>query len=289
MKKFTKTLKTFAAAACLAQVLLFCSCRNVSPPSAPGQLEPAPSGVHICIYGDSRSGNGVHQRIVNAIMRLKPVAVFHDGDMVADGFEPREWTIFNRIAAPLRRSAAFYPAMGNHERESALYFADFKLPGNGRWYWVDINAIHFFVLDTESPIGPGSEQYQWLEKYLQRTNPADFTVAIFHHPPLSVGLHANDEKGLRKSIVPLFEKYDVDLVFAGHDHNYQRFLYNNIHYVVTGGGGAPLYGQMHASPYLKVFLKKYNFCNVTNLHNGQLQVDVFDSNLRRLDSFTVSK
>ena len=289
MKNYSQTQKTFAAAACLALALLFPSCRHVPPPSVPQQLEPEPASANICIYGDSRSGHGVHQLIVNAIMRLKPVAVFHTGDLVLNGHDPRQWAIFNRITAALRKSAAFYPALGNHERNSALYFADFKLPGNGRWYWVDIDAIHFIVLDTGSPIGPGSEQYQWLEKYLQRTKPADFTVAGFHHPPLNVGPHAYDEKGLHNSIVPLFEKYDVDLVFAGHDHDYQRFFYKNIHYVVTGGGGAPLYGQRRSNPYLKVFLKKYHFCNLTNQHNGQLRIRVFDSNLQVLDSFTVSE
>lgn len=29
-------------------------------------------------------------------------------------------------------------------------------------------------------------------------------------------------------------------VFAGHDHNYQHHLKNGVHYIVTGGGGAPL-------------------------------------------------
>jgi len=43
-------------------------------------------------------------------------------------------------------------------------------------------------------------------------------------------------------LVPLFELYDVDMVFTGHDHNYEHGEVNGIHYVVTGGGGAPLYG-----------------------------------------------
>jgi hypothetical protein len=42
--------------------------------------------------------------------------------------------------------------------------------------------------------------------------------------------------------VPLFERYGVDLVLAGHDHNYQRFKeHRGVRYVVHGGGGAPLY------------------------------------------------
>jgi hypothetical protein len=32
----------------------------------------------------------------------------------------------------------------------------------------------------------------------------------------------------------------VTAVFAGHDHNYQHHLKNGVHYIVTGGGGAPL-------------------------------------------------
>jgi 2',3'-cyclic-nucleotide 2'-phosphodiesterase (5'-nucleotidase family) len=39
----------------------------------------------------------------------------------------------------------------------------------------------------------------------------------------------------------VFEKHEVTAVFSGHDHNYQRHLKNGVTYVVTGGGGAPLY------------------------------------------------
>ena len=39
----------------------------------------------------------------------------------------------------------------------------------------------------------------------------------------------------------MFEKYRVSAAFFGHDHNYQHYLKNGIHYVITGGGGAPLY------------------------------------------------
>ena len=43
------------------------------------------------------------------------------------------------------------------------------------------------------------------------------------------------------ALVPLFEKHGVSAAFFGHDHNYQHYLRNGIHYVITGGGGAPLY------------------------------------------------
>ena len=39
----------------------------------------------------------------------------------------------------------------------------------------------------------------------------------------------------------MLEKYNVTAGFFGHYHNYQHYLNNGIHYIVSGGGGAPLY------------------------------------------------
>ena len=43
------------------------------------------------------------------------------------------------------------------------------------------------------------------------------------------------------ALIPMFEKYKLTAGFFGHDHNYQHYLQNGIHYFITGGGGAPLY------------------------------------------------
>jgi hypothetical protein len=43
------------------------------------------------------------------------------------------------------------------------------------------------------------------------------------------------------ALMPVFEKYKVTAGFFGHDHNYQHYLKNGVHYFTTGGGGAPLY------------------------------------------------
>src|SRR5437763_17206141 len=43
------------------------------------------------------------------------------------------------------------------------------------------------------------------------------------------------------ALIPLFEKQHVTAGFFGHDHNYQHYLKNGVHYFITGGGGAPLY------------------------------------------------
>ncbi len=241
----------------------------------------------IIIYGDSRTGHTIHQKIVNEIIKTEPSIVFHTGDLVEDGLIPDQWTTFNDIIFDLTKIADFYPALGNHENNSPLYFDNFDLPNNERWYYVDKDNLHFIILDSNSDCSIGSEQYLWVEDDLQNINEdIKFVIAIFHHPPFSTGSHTEDEKGLRQSIVPLFEQYGVDIVFNGHDHDYERSLYNNIYYIVTGGGGAPLRDQARTSPYSQIFRKVYHFCKLS-LINNQLIVEVYDNDSNLIDQFVI--
>jgi 3',5'-cyclic AMP phosphodiesterase CpdA len=258
------------------------------------QMPCSPSGdsfssQRIVIYGDTRTDHVSHRRVVDDIMKVRPTAVFHTGDLVENGLNPSHWTVFNRIISPLIKTVRFYPALGNHENDSRLYFDNFDLPNNERWYSVEIDGIHFIVLDSNSDTGKTSEQYQWLEHDLQSIGrKTSFVIAIFHHPPFSSGPHAEDEKSLRKSIVPLFEKYGVDMVFNGHVHAYERSLINNIHYIVTGGGGAPLHDQVRANPHSQVFIKAHHFCRVT-VRDNLLTLRVFDIDLNPIDTVTVNR
>ena len=241
----------------------------------------------IVIYGDSRTGLKTHQKMVDEIIKIKPTIVFHTGDLVENSKIPDQWATFNEIISDLIKIADFYPALGNHENNSPLYFANFILPNNERWYSVEKDNLHFIVLDSNSDCSIGSEQYLWLEDDLQNIKEnIKFVIAIFHHPPFSTGHHTEDEKGLRQTIIPLFEQYGVDIVFNGHDHDYERSLYHNIYYVVTGGGGAPLYGQARKSPYSQLFIKAYHFCKLS-LINNQLIIEVYDINSNLIDRLVI--
>lgn len=266
---------------CMGVFLLSCSSKEVQ------EVDVIPGTI--VIYGDSRTGHDAHREVVSAMVKVEPIAIFHTGDLVADGRNPFHWAIFNEIVAPLLKSADFYPAAGNHEYNSNLYFDNFDLPGNEHWYTVDINSLHFVILDSNSPLGIGSEQYQWLKNDLERvSNNGFFVIVVFHHPPYSSGPHGPDEKNLRDSIVPLFEKYGVHMVFNGHDHIYERSNKNKIFYVVTGGGGAPLYKKENYNPFSQVFIRENHFCRLQKSEN-QLIVDVFNQYLEVIDHFAVKK
>lgn len=239
----------------------------------------------IVIYGDSRTGHDRHQKIVDSILRLEPNIVFHVGDLVENGEDPKDWAIFNRITSQLRKTAEFYPALGNHEYESPLFFENFVLPGNERWYSIKRYSIHFIILDSNLDLGIESEQYKWLESELQSIDKSSkLTVVIFHHPPFSMSRHDREEA--KYQLLSLFEKYGVDIVFNGHNHNYQRFLYRNTYYIVTGGAGAPLHNRIRTSPNNQKFIKAYHFCALSII-NQQLVINVYDLNLNLIDNFSV--
>ncbi|MDD5155550.1 MAG: metallophosphoesterase [Candidatus Omnitrophica bacterium] len=240
----------------------------------------------IVIYGDSQSDAAAQRKVVRAIMQVKPAIVFRVGDIVNDGDDPGQWELFRKIAAPLLKSAEYFPALGNHDGDSRLYFENFPYIRNRRWYSLDRMGVHFIILDSNSDLSPESIQYRWLESDLQKAGRDSFKIVLLHHPLYSVGSHREDEKGLRPGLVPLFAKYGVCAVFSGHDHNYQRFLRGNVYYIVTGGGGSPLYERTRDSPHLNKFVKAYHFCLLSPQGNV-LKVSVFDDILNEIDSFNI--
>lgn len=241
----------------------------------------------VVIYGDSRTGTDIHKKILALIMKRQPEAVFNVGDIVEDGTKPEEWPVFNEITKELRANTNFYSVLGNHEKDSPLYYANFELPGNEQWYSVNFNKIHFIVLNSNKDLGANSEQYKWLENDLSNVGKdIKFKVAVFHHPPYSTGKHDEDELGLRKSVVPLFEKYKVGAVFNGHDHSYERTEVNGISYFVVGGGGAPLYPQTRKSDASKKFLSVYHYSVLERIKDG-LKVSAYDSDDKLIDELII--
>jgi len=66
-------------------------------------------------------------------------------------------------------------------------------------------------------------------------------VVVFHQPAWSCSRHGSTP-AVDARWTPVLERHRVTLVLSGHDHNHQRFTsVRGVTYIVTGGGGAPLY------------------------------------------------
>jgi predicted MPP superfamily phosphohydrolase len=257
---------------CILSLLLFCQ---------------TVFAADIVIYGDSQLDEAAQARVVQAIRQFKPAIIFRVGDIVDNGNAPEQWAVFNKIAAPLLQSAEYFPCLGNHENNSPLYFKNFGLKPNERWYSVNREGIHFIVLDSNADLQKSSEQYTWLVSELSQKMPdIKYKIVLFHHPLFGVGSYAEDEKGLKPSLPPLLKKYRVGAVFSGHEHCYERFKYRGIFFIVTGGGGSYLLDQLRTSSYLQKFEKKYHFC-LLSPQKKFLKVRVYDVDLNLIDEFNI--
>jgi 3',5'-cyclic AMP phosphodiesterase CpdA len=205
--------------------------------TAPAPDSTAP--VRFLAFGDS-GGGGSDQRTLAEQMYTVPYdLIIHTGDLAYDSGTIGEFedTVFS-IYAPLFQHIPFFPSAGNHEyltQSGAPFRAVFSLPGttNEKWYSYDWGPIHFVALDTESDY---ATQTSWLDQDLTTTT-RPWKIVYFHKPPYSSGGHGSDTS-LRDLLAPVVEKHGVQLVLAGHDHDYERMIpQNGVAYIVTGGGG----------------------------------------------------
>lgn len=237
----------------------------------------------IIVYGDTRSQPEIHKKIISQIIKFPAKAAFHTGDLNSYGLRQSEYDAFFESMKPITDHSKLYPVKGNHERNGELYLANFPKLRGQTYYSVTEDSMVFIILDTNMKIGPGSTQYKWLQATLEQ-NKQNPMIVLMHHPIFSSGTHG-DELGLSFFLPALFANYPVMATFCGHDHTYERSEYKNQFYIVTGGGGAPLYSKDSRNDYSKKFLKVYNFC-VLEYTNAVLKVNVYDIDGIQIDEFS---
>jgi hypothetical protein len=220
------------------------------------------SSLTFMVLGDTRTGHAAHQSVVDKMLELGPPPFYlHTGDLVDHGSDMLQWDKFLEIEHDLMRVSTLYPAMGNHELDHQNYFDVLHPPGP--WYSFDSGDAHFVCLQVDGygDYTPGQPQYEWLVSDLAGTS-KPWKFVFFHIPPYSSGGHGSD-LNVRQTLCPLFEQYGVTIVFNGHDHDYERSVANGVTYIVTGGGGAPLYPKVNDNPAGVYFASVHHFVRIT--------------------------
>jgi len=226
--------------------------RASSAPATFKTLPAAPAPLRFAVYGDMRyPGHAAHRTIVDALVREAPALILNTGDLTDVGSEESNWQKYFEITAPMGAIAPVVPALGNHDADrrgagAALSWALFGLPAKGPpgWTSLDLAGVHFVILSTNEMRNPA--QVVWLRDDLARArrHHARAIFAFCHEGPWAHGLHGGAPE-MARDYAPLLAAAHVDVLFSGHDHIYERGVgttpEGNLTYVVTGGGGAPLY------------------------------------------------
>ena len=244
--------------------------------TAPPDDSPAP--VTFLVYGDDRSDPSAHATVVRAVRAMPSDFLVNTGDVVEDGGSASDWQAFFDVEGPVLRERALFLAIGNHElyddnagANFARYFGYPDPAGTPKPYgtvrWGD---VRLFFLNGMHDWSSGEER-QWLERELGKADaePAlRWRIAVVHHGPWSSGPHGANGKLLDAHVPQLLLQHGVDLLLAGHDHIYERGDGDGLKYVISGGGGAPLYRVAQVVPTTRKAESSYHFVEVRASTDG---------------------
>jgi acid phosphatase type 7 len=263
------------------------------------------------IIGDTQRNPEITRKCAEGIYSHRPNMVIHCGDVVDDGYAKNQWIkdLFEPMAK-LNGRVPLFPTIGNHEKNSHWYYDYFHLPEPEYYYTFTYGNAQFFMIDSNKSLKPDSEQYVWLEKQLKQSK-ATWKFTCHHHPCFSsdendYGDHVKGEYKRpatwgdpnAQQLVPLYEKYGIDIAFNGHVHIYERTWpimqmainqQRGVRYITSGGGGG---GLEDAAPqrtwFMHHFKRAYHYCTAT-IHDRTIQFKAYDIEDRLFDTFELTK
>jgi predicted phosphodiesterase len=264
--------------------------------------------------GDPQNNIKEHvSRVFRAAFKKAPDANFwlFSGDLTSEP-EDKQYEEFYYAADFIFRMIPSIMVPGNHDnefkKENGIFVSgidgkkqrtkivpptwrgQFTLPENGisgfgeSSYYLDYQGVRVVMMNSNDRL---QEQAVWLEEILSN-NPNPWTVVSFHHPLYSAG-GGRDERATRDAFLPIFDKYQVDLVLTGHDHAYSRSykLKNGIK--VNDSEQGTVYVVTVSGPKMYEVNSRYANLMVKMGGNVQLfQVISVDGNKLTYQSFTVA-
>jgi predicted phosphodiesterase len=247
-------------------------------------LPTASNNTRFLVYGDSRTNRTARNMLGEKIMeRFSNNFDFsiHTGDIVEDGRYQDQWNNYFIDMEALYRYKQGVFVEGNHEKGNNTKMYDNLLMNSNadnRYYAFSYNGMGFIILNSNGDAVGNDTQTEWLNETLFNYSQKNSFNFVYLHHPLLHELDNRINPYFPDKWCPLIDKYNVSLIFCGHNHHYERSFpmtnstsleYNETEkynyssltdpiYIVTGGAGAPLYG-VNDDPFIAKAKKIYNF------------------------------
>jgi 3',5'-cyclic AMP phosphodiesterase CpdA len=200
---------------------------------------PGKDALRFVALGDSGTGGAAQLAIAKRVSAVEFDLMLFLGDIAYEEGTPRQLeSNFFAVYRDFLRYVPAYPTIGNHERHTRLgrpYFEAFVLPEPERYYSFDWGDVHFVAIDTTQR---DARQLVWLDEDLGK-NRLPWVIVYGHHPMYTNSLRGA-QQWVRQAFASIVTRHKVDLVLAGHEHQYERFRVAGVNYIVSGGGGGQL-------------------------------------------------
>jgi hypothetical protein len=252
----TPEFSTFRTAPLGRAAFTFTSFGDQGTPSLGRKFVP-PEGVTLpaTIFVNDNLGSPAAADTTLGVERVRPLFHLLNGDLCYANIAEdrvRSWWDFWVNNSRSARNRPWMPCAGNHENELGngpigylAYQTYFSLPEasgqteltRGLWYAFTAGSVRVISLANDDVVyQDGGNSYvrgysngaqkAWLERELAATRAnrdIDWIVVCMHQVAISTAEKFNGaDLGIREEWLPLFDKYDVDLVVCGHEHHYER-------------------------------------------------------------------
>jgi hypothetical protein len=203
------------------------------------QLPCRPGSVRFGVIGDFGDGGKGEYAVAARFGERHATCAFETvitvGDNIYGSERPQDFA--DKFERPFKvlldKGVKFYASLGNHDDPNQRFYEPFNM-GEKRYYTLTRKNVQFFALDSNYM---DTKQLEWLEGEL-KSSKAEWKIPYFHHPLYSSGGAHGSSIDLREVLEPVFLRYGVQVVFAGHDHFYERTKpQKGIYYFVAGSTG----------------------------------------------------
>ncbi len=252
------------------------------------------------VLGDTRSIDFVMWH--DALEQIATMGVdflLFAGDAVVFGLAQEQWDDWFAAGQPYLASLPIIPANGNHDFIGVHWLAQFALPRNEENYSYRYgNTAIVAMTDTfvhEGGVIEGRAR-TFLDATLTDNADARWKMLLNHRCFYSASLHGRAPDLVREWL-PLVDAHEVDVVFNGHDHNYERSKPlrgdavvpegEGTVYVVSSGVGAPLYAS-GKQWWTEISSSEPTFA-IVRVSPAQVEVTAYRLDGTRLDRFTLRK
>jgi predicted phosphodiesterase len=264
------------------------------------------SNPKIAIWGDSQGGWRTFHQIASQIETHQPDLSIGAGDLVNNGSDPLAYPRFLQKLSLMKTPQLLVP--GNHDYDG--FYEDLEpdlmkrylfRKGDRTFGMQVFGPLALITLDPNEnfpvSIPEGALQRTWFEEAMesQAWKVASWKMIVLHQPPYSQGWpDYQGEKSIQDLLEPYFHRGLVDVVVAGHTHDYERltryFSGNSVTFLVVGGAGGGLEpeGKDSKFPQMDKLIKKYHF-GILEVKKDKLNWEVFGVDGGVLDRVFIEK